>query len=179
MLKKFKHVLLGFILGASVMCFVPGFAANNQVTAVINSIKIKIDGKVVNTDDKPITLNNRTYLPVRPIAENLGASVEFDAKTNTVEIKSKGYSVTKAPKSTPDGITNITEHQGEYYINFIYVRNKISEKGYTLEKNISTQKWFIKKDDIIILDNINMSSPTGYSCVTYDYYVNTILPLIK
>lgn len=179
MFKKFKHVIIGFILGATTMCFIPGFAANNQVTAIINNIKIKIDGKVVTTDDKPITLNNRTYLPVRPVAENLGASVDFDTKSNTVEIKSKGYSVTNAPKSTPDGITNITEYQGEYYISRLHVKNKIKEKGYSMELKPSNLKYVIKKGDAIILDDLETSSPNGYESISYDYYVNTILPLIK
>jgi len=45
-------------------------------------------GKNVRNDVSPIIRNNRTMLPSRFIAENLGASVEWDSETRTVVIVS-------------------------------------------------------------------------------------------
>ncbi len=52
--------------------------------ALVDGIKTKIDpndGKVV-----PIIINGRTYLPLRFIAEHLGATVDWDAETKTVTL---------------------------------------------------------------------------------------------
>ena len=52
--------------------------------ALVDGIKTKIDpndGKVV-----PIIINGRTYLPLRFIAEHLGATVDWDGATKTVTL---------------------------------------------------------------------------------------------
>lgn len=51
----------------------------------------KIDGKEVRFDSKgiifPFTMNGSTMLPFRWFAENLGASVSYDAKTKTITLR--------------------------------------------------------------------------------------------
>lgn len=42
------------------------------------TISIKIDAKVVSTDQHPYIENSRTFVPIRFIAENLGANVSWD-----------------------------------------------------------------------------------------------------
>ncbi|CAH2214737.1 stalk domain-containing protein [Tepidibacter aestuarii] len=42
------------------------------------TISIKIDGKVVYTDQNPYIENSRTFVPIRFISENLGADVSWD-----------------------------------------------------------------------------------------------------
>lgn len=181
MFKKAKHLIIGFVLGASVMCFIPGFAANNQVTAIFNDLSIKIDGKIINSTDKPITLNNRTYLPVRPIAENLGASVSFDQTNQIVEIKSKYYIESKKPV-TPDGIT-VETFDGKKYVDHVDVKKKLNERGYNLSvilrRDMPNLKPCITKDGVIILDNIDEYSIDGFIYLEYDYYIKTILPITK
>ena len=51
----------------------------DKTTALVNGSKVKLDVA-------PIIINGRTYLPLRFISENLGASVDWDETTKTVTI---------------------------------------------------------------------------------------------
>jgi hypothetical protein len=53
-----------------------------------SDIVIKVNGQVVQTDAKPyINTENRTVVPIRFIAEALGATVDWTKETRTVTIK--------------------------------------------------------------------------------------------
>lgn len=47
-------------------------------------IQLNINGTYIDLDAPPVVINNRTMIPIRAIFENLGASVEWDAKTKTI-----------------------------------------------------------------------------------------------
>lgn len=49
-----------------------------------NDIKLKIDGQQINFDVPPQMINNRTMVPLRAIFENLGATVDWNADTQTI-----------------------------------------------------------------------------------------------
>ena len=83
--------IVSFILGsATVVC------ANQAIQAMQNTeIKVNVDGKIqefrdeiTNEKQYPITYNNRTYLPLRNIAELLGVSVDYDSLSKTAFLKS-------------------------------------------------------------------------------------------
>lgn len=70
-------------------------AANQKVTIVRDTLVIEIflgsdvayvNGQPVQLDSPAFAENNRTYLPLRFVAENLGAVVDWDASTQTVTI---------------------------------------------------------------------------------------------
>ena len=50
-------------------------------------IKIYINGQVVESDQPPLLIDNRTFVPIRVIAEDLGATVNYDNKDRIVTIK--------------------------------------------------------------------------------------------
>lgn len=52
----------------------------------LSTITIKVDGKTLDVDVFPINVNGRVMVPVRAIAEALGAKVEWDGNTQTVII---------------------------------------------------------------------------------------------
>ncbi|WP_308638975.1 stalk domain-containing protein [Paenibacillus silvisoli] len=60
---------------------------------------IKVNGSVANTDAKVI--NGVTYLPLKDIGTLLGASVQYDASTKTVNVTSKSSTPTTPNPSTP------------------------------------------------------------------------------
>ncbi|NLY70606.1 MAG: copper amine oxidase N-terminal domain-containing protein [Clostridiales bacterium] len=64
--------------------------ASGLVVNADSLLKIFIDGEEINTEAK--LENGRTIASVRDIAEALGASVEWDASSNSVIIKSNGKS---------------------------------------------------------------------------------------
>ena len=79
--KKFKLVLL--ILAAILMT---GFKGPSEV-------KIYVNGKLVKSDQPPIIKSSRTFVPVRVIAENLGAKVEYHGEDLTVTIEKDHTSI--------------------------------------------------------------------------------------
>lgn len=50
-------------------------------------IKIYINGQVVESDQPPLLIDNRTFVPIRVIAENLGAKVDYNQEDRIVTIR--------------------------------------------------------------------------------------------
>lgn len=170
---------------------------------------ITIDGKPSSLQLIAVTLdgdtNGSNYAPVRSVVEAMGGEVSYNAKTKNIDIQTqptKGdkpeSKITENPTSTPDGITMIDHYQGKYYIGYVYANRKIIPKGYIIKDmiQIGQNKYSLlkiidnkgKNPDItpldkfdweIVLDNLEISTIYGYDEIEYNYYVNTILPLIK
>lgn len=79
--KKFKLILL--ILVAILLT---GFKGPSEV-------KIYVNGKLIKSDQPPIIKSSRTFVPVRVIAENLGAKVEYHREDLTVTIEKDHTSI--------------------------------------------------------------------------------------
>ncbi|PKM48904.1 MAG: hypothetical protein CVV02_18305 [Firmicutes bacterium HGW-Firmicutes-7] len=65
----------------------------NKLTTInltIDQLKSIVNNEIKTNDVAPIIINNRTMVPVRFIAENLGAEVRWDAETRTVFINLEG-----------------------------------------------------------------------------------------
>lgn len=50
-------------------------------------IKIYINGQVVESDQPPLLIDNRTFVPIRVIAEDLGATVNYNKEDRIVTIR--------------------------------------------------------------------------------------------
>lgn len=61
--------------------------------AVVLGIDIRVNGKYVDSDVDPYIKNDRTMVPVRAIAEALGAQVAYDDATKTATISRNGDEV--------------------------------------------------------------------------------------
>ncbi len=61
-----------------------GHASPIKVMDNLNYISILIAGNVLKTDQPPVLINNRAFVPMRAIMEELGLEVSWDAKTKTV-----------------------------------------------------------------------------------------------
>lgn len=61
-----------------------------EIKMTVGSMTATVNGEVKTLDAAPIIVNSRTMLPVRFVAENLGATVAWDAATQTVTIKENG-----------------------------------------------------------------------------------------
>ncbi|MBB3108579.1 lysophospholipase L1-like esterase [Paenibacillus phyllosphaerae] len=53
-------------------------------------LHIVVGGKELTGGNKPVVKNNTTFLPMRDVANALGASVTWDSKTQTATLKSEG-----------------------------------------------------------------------------------------
>ncbi len=71
--------------------------ANSQIQAILNEqIKVTLNGQIKEFRDEttnelqyPITYQNRTYLPLRTIANLVGVDVDYDTITNTAKLITK------------------------------------------------------------------------------------------
>ncbi len=50
---------------------------------IVNPIKVKYNGSLLSLDTEPIIQNGRLLVPIRPIAEAMGAAVNWDQSTQT------------------------------------------------------------------------------------------------
>ncbi len=58
-------------------------SADTTIEIVIGANTAKVNGNVISLDSPAFIENSRTYLPVRVVAENLGATVAWDDATKT------------------------------------------------------------------------------------------------
>ena len=63
-------------------------APSRRIVVHRGSRRATIDGRVVLMDTAAVEINNATYVPLRFVAESLGAQATFDASANRVEVVS-------------------------------------------------------------------------------------------
>lgn len=138
------------------------------------------DGKVVDT--KALLLKDRTYVPLRFVAEALGATIDYQRglKVNIIDIKTPNPDTTpeKLPFPEPNIITVFYPQTRGAYGNWFRIELRNVEEYKDLGLNVTTKliggdpDWLVykvddfttaKKGDYIIVDNIKK-----YSNRTYD-----------
>lgn len=62
-----------------------------EIKITIGAAEAYVNGEAVTLDAPAFIENSRTYLPVRFVAENLGATVEWDGETSTATITLGGF----------------------------------------------------------------------------------------
>ena len=84
-MKNAKTFISGVLAGALAMS-APALAngVKQLIEAELNTVNITVDG--VKVDGENILYNDRTYVPLRQIAEMLGKDVAWDEATNTADI---------------------------------------------------------------------------------------------
>ncbi len=188
-----KKFLSGFIISAIIFSCISVFAAEDIANLVVKANPFPIH---VNGVDKPIkayNINDTTYIATRDMAEatdgavnvsfentqkiiNIDTTSNVEASiTSTEEVKTMSTRIIE----TPDGLM-VDYFEGKNYIAFLYIDNKAKEFGYTLQKDLYTKQWNLKKSDgTIVIENITTKHFYGTDNIEYDYYINNIMPLLK
>ena len=105
-MKFVSGIIIGTLIGgASIVC------ANQTIQAIQNNqIKVSLNGQVQIFKDEntgevqyPITYHNRTYLPLRNVAQLAGLNVDYDAEQNTAILKKDVLDYEIAKKVYEDG----------------------------------------------------------------------------
>lgn len=79
-------LVFGIAAGASAT------TGTKSLSAIFRNIKLVVDGNVLKTSEEPFIISGKTYVPLRVISEALGAYVDWNQSTNTVNIKGSGAS---------------------------------------------------------------------------------------
>ena len=121
----------GFVIGLATGLTVAGASlvlANSQIQAILNDqIKVTLNGQVQEFKDEttnetqyPITYHDRTYLPLRTVANLVGVDVDYDANTNTAKLKTSNTKNDikiddeyKLELNVPSGLNTSIIHIGE------------------------------------------------------------------
>lgn len=142
-----KRELKGFACGVIAAALAAGgvsFAAGQWKTIDVleNDITVMVDGKQVTEDN--FVYNDRTYLPLRAVADAVGKPVDYDEATNTAYIGTK-----------PDEV--------EYNITLDFLgRDDIGISQYDITDNESTTRY-------VSFSDINrLTASTGvYTSITH------------
>jgi hypothetical protein len=88
-----KRFLVGFLLGVLV--------ATSAVALADNTVRLFVNGKeIAFPDAPPQMINNRVMVPARPLAEALGAMVDWEPGERKVIVTSVTTSTTSAKSAT-------------------------------------------------------------------------------
>jgi hypothetical protein len=143
-----KKFISGLIVGICVSAVSSVFAASplQSISALLNNnLIIKIDGKEANLSDPIITYNNKTYLPLRDIANILNLNTNYSS--GVVEI-------TKKTEPVQSSISD-----NKIYVNGRVLVNLLSEKYPNIEIGLSEYGKLTFGDKAYQLqkDNVNLT----------------------
>lgn len=77
----------------------------SSISAVDTGIKVYVNGKQTTFDQQPVVVNGRTLVPIRAVAEQLGAKVSWNADTATATVQ-VGANVVEVAKDSTDALVN-------------------------------------------------------------------------
>jgi hypothetical protein len=130
-------VLCGALIFGSVNAFATGF------TAELADFKVLVNGKVFQSQQPPLVINDSTYLPLRAVGDALGVAVNWNSNLNQVEIGSTpaatvsevaNYSRNNpAPINTVQNIS-VTNFSGNYNANLRITETIRGNKAWELIK---------------------------------------------
>jgi len=131
-----KSIAKRIITGAAALSIAAGaigaFAAGNgkTISLTIGDPKMTVDGEKKDIDSNgtvPIIENDRTMLPLRAVAEELGATVGWDEKTRTVTITKEDEDVSNpnlAKRVSPDEENYIFDLDDGVKREHVYYKNR-------------------------------------------------------
>lgn len=98
-MKNSKNIIVGIII------FLLGFVASTvtakityrQILVEYRDIKINVNGKRINSELEPFIYSDRTFVPLRTVAESLNKEVLWNDASNTIDINDKKNINSDAP----------------------------------------------------------------------------------
>ncbi|SHI52833.1 Flagellum-specific peptidoglycan hydrolase FlgJ [Dethiosulfatibacter aminovorans DSM 17477] len=81
----FKRIMTT-ILAAAMLAFLPQVPVIAEASELTTDINLVVDGEDITELSAPVIVDNRTLIPVRFVAEALGAEVGWDGETYTVTV---------------------------------------------------------------------------------------------
>lgn len=122
-LKNLKIFISGVLAGALFMA-APAIASGVKqlIEAELNTVNITVDG--VKVEGENILYNDRTYVPLRQIAEMLGKDVAWDEATNTADIADSHKKAFGGETVGKVGDTEIKKGELDMYVSLAKAQNQ-------------------------------------------------------
>lgn len=197
MLKKNKQLIIGFILGALLFTIIPANAKVQDYLLQKSSAKITIDGEEVTNKELPILYyKGYNYIPAatfREICDKIGVGFEWVGEKKEILIKTN-----KTQTMTEEGSKLMLEtprrEKDDLYIlvddGIKYVRLKDIYDKYdgqynfnpTKDSSINNRKMILVNDvtgeELLNIPHQQTFIFNNQTYLSYDYFVNTVLPII-
>lgn len=114
---------------------------DRQILMTIGDTNITVNNEKIKNDVAPLIRNDRTYVPLRFVAENMNLKVNWDGKEKKVIINSQKDNIT-------DGITGLSGDEKEF-LNKFQSKQKIIEDNMTsLKKSFFEKASTLSKEDL-------------------------------
>lgn len=114
---------------------------DRQILMTIGDTNITVNNEKIKNDVAPLIRKDRTYVPLRFVAENMNLKVNWDGKEKKVIINSQKDNIT-------DGITNLNGDEKEF-LNKFQSKQKIIEDNMTsLKKSFFEKASTLSKEDL-------------------------------
>lgn len=113
----------------------------NDIKMTIGDTNINVNGKIVKNDVAPLIRNNRTFVPLRFVAETMNLNVKWDNEAGKVIIKS----------NKNDLLTNqynLTDEEKEFINNFNSKQKIIENSMNSLKKSFFDKASTLSKEDL-------------------------------
>lgn len=87
MKKSIRGFVAGFLVCGLISTTIT-FGANGIMKKIFYGINVIVDGKEMSfaNDERPFSMDGRTFLPIRTLSDILGKQVEWDTNTSTIYI---------------------------------------------------------------------------------------------
>lgn len=112
-MKKIAAAFIAGVVFASASSVFAGEAIKKVQAVLAQDVTVKVDGEKVKLQNTPITYGGATYLPVRDAANAVGAELQWDSKTKTVELKTEGGQQKETPVKTQEPQATVPQTQPE------------------------------------------------------------------
>lgn len=190
MLKKYKQLIIGIIIGSILSCSVA--FANDIRTFIAQEAQfpVVVNGTAVKLDMPVVTIDGRTYMPLRAMGDVLGVKVNWNDEKKQAEITKEGNvsnpsdNVNGDLPRFEDGSNIYYDENGVKYFNCDY-SNSFLKNIYVrpvLNNKIEIDRVRIVKrenSDEVVLDNVEYKIINSIAFISEDYFNTTILPLDK
>lgn len=167
-----KKFFIGMIVGILFFSMSPVKALTSDYILKIADYKVMINGKEYKDDSLPIlNYQGYTYAPMKSMLSSAGLNISWNAQLKVAEVTNNG-----GDKMTIYTIENVQYLEGRD----IVIKNNFNY-NFALGKDANGNKIlnFVDKDGNILIQNIPFVANNGKTYINYDYYTNTLLPLIK
>ncbi len=173
---------------------------DNNIQLTIGSNIAIVNNESIKLDTEAVIHENRTYVPLRFVSEQLGAEVDWDGSTRTVIIKEESMIITNPdftpsennmqnipqdnPKQTIDGLPiYYFNENGEYdndgigYVSLGSIFQKY--RNLQIKPNLQGGEDLYTKNEILIIENLPQKLLDLEYRLTYDYYKSTLYPKLQ
>lgn len=156
-MKKFlAGLLVGLLVAMLLATAAPALAGANGQFQGLDVIKMFVDGREVQGDTPAVVLNGRTMVPVRFVSEALGATVNWDAANQTINITQR-LQIRSTNKNLLDAIKIVMQKNKKRVEAFPGLQDKARLEEYVFKG------WAEAQNDIYYISSILswIPSPTG------------------